>query len=103
MSLACLKPLHDQSSYVADVALPDIAPFHSLVALDVNVRSSSNVFGLASWVYKAQSGQDGHYYCLRRIEGEQVCQLQHHLTYLVKDVGYPVIPELSNVSIRGNV
>lgn len=55
--------------------LPELEHYHSLVALDVNEHRNSSVFGRASWVYKAQSSQNGLYYCLRRIEG---CVVSSH-------------------------
>lgn len=53
-----------------DSQLPDLDPYHSLVALDTNNHKNSSIFGYHSWVYKAQSSKDGRYYCLRRIEGK---------------------------------
>ncbi|PQE27023.1 PAB-dependent poly(A)-specific ribonuclease subunit PAN3 protein [Rutstroemia sp. NJR-2017a BBW] len=49
--------------------LPQIDPYHSLVALDTTQNKSVAVFGYPSWVYKATSAKNGKYYCLRRLEG----------------------------------
>ncbi|EXJ83649.1 PAB-dependent poly(A)-specific ribonuclease subunit pan3 [Capronia coronata CBS 617.96] len=46
-----------------------IESYHSLVPLDTNQKSSAIFGGYTSWVYKAQSSTNGHYYALRRIEG----------------------------------
>ena len=43
--------------------------FHSLVPLDTNNQKTTSVFGYNTWLYKAQSGKDGMYYVLRRLEG----------------------------------
>ncbi|OAG36578.1 hypothetical protein AYO21_09235 [Fonsecaea monophora] len=46
-----------------------IESYHSLVPLDT-AHKSSNIFGgYTSWVYKAQSSANGHFFALRRIEG----------------------------------
>ncbi|ORY67440.1 PAB-dependent poly(A)-specific ribonuclease subunit PAN3 [Pseudomassariella vexata] len=43
--------------------------YHSLVPLDTP-RSGANFFGnYVSWVYKATSKKNGHTYCLRRLQG----------------------------------
>ena len=48
-----------------------IESYHSLVPLDTTHHKSSSIFGgYHSWVYKAQSSANGHYFVLRRIEGE---------------------------------
>ncbi|CAG7957012.1 unnamed protein product [Penicillium olsonii] len=43
--------------------------FHSLVPLDLNHQKNAAIFGYPSWIYKAQSSKDGHFYALRRLEG----------------------------------
>ncbi|KAH8699010.1 putative poly(A)-binding protein-dependent poly(A) ribonuclease [Talaromyces proteolyticus] len=43
--------------------------FHSLVPLDLSHQKNASIFGYPSWVYKAQSGKDGNFYALRRLEG----------------------------------
>jgi len=43
--------------------------FHTLVPLDTNNQKTTSVFGYNTWLYKAQSGKDGMYYVLRRLEG----------------------------------
>ncbi|TQS33112.1 hypothetical protein Golomagni_06555 [Golovinomyces magnicellulatus] len=49
--------------------LPQLDNYHSLVALDTTQRKNTNLFGHASWVYKATSTKNGNIYSLRRIEG----------------------------------
>ena len=47
-----------------------IENYHSLVPLDTTAHKNSGAFGgYTSWVYKAQSSQNGQLYVLRRIEG----------------------------------
>ncbi|KAK5096534.1 PAB-dependent poly(A)-specific ribonuclease subunit 3 [Exophiala xenobiotica] len=47
-----------------------IESYHSLVPLDTTHHKSSSIFGgYHSWVYKAQSSANGHFFVLRRIEG----------------------------------
>lgn len=47
-----------------------IESYHSLVPLDTKHHKSSSIFGgYHSWVYKAQSSTNGHFFVLRRIEG----------------------------------
>lgn len=47
-----------------------IENYHSLVPLDTSHHKGSSVFGgYNSWVYKAQSSQNGQFYVIRRIEG----------------------------------
>ncbi|KIV82494.1 hypothetical protein PV11_04602 [Exophiala sideris] len=46
-----------------------IENYHSLVPLDTNHKSSTLFGGYHSWVYKAQSSANGHFFALRRIEG----------------------------------
>jgi len=46
-----------------------VEKYHSLFPLDTSQRKNTAVFGYTSWVYKAVSGKDGKYYCLRRLEG----------------------------------
>ncbi|ETN46163.1 uncharacterized protein HMPREF1541_00347 [Cyphellophora europaea CBS 101466] len=47
-----------------------IENYHSLVPLDTNHHKGSTIFGgYNSWVYKAQSSQNGQFYVIRRIEG----------------------------------
>ena len=53
-----------------DVPLPDVEQFHTLVSLDLSDSKSERLFGYPSWLYKAVSGNDGNYYCLRRLQGE---------------------------------
>ncbi|KAK9852001.1 hypothetical protein MYU51_008955 [Penicillium brevicompactum] len=43
--------------------------FHSLVPLDLSHQKNAATFGYPSWIYKAQSSKDGHFYALRRLEG----------------------------------
>lgn len=53
-----------------DSQLPNhIESYHSLVPLDTNHKSSTVFGGYTSWVYKAQSSTNGHFFALRRIEG----------------------------------
>ncbi|KAI1417191.1 hypothetical protein F5Y13DRAFT_152224 [Hypoxylon sp. FL1857] len=49
--------------------LPSLQHYHSLVPLDTKIRSTTNTFGLSSWVFKATSRKNGNIFCLRRIEG----------------------------------
>ncbi|KAI1378921.1 hypothetical protein F4677DRAFT_409977 [Hypoxylon crocopeplum] len=51
------------------VQLPSLQHYHSLVPLDTKIRSTTNAFGLQSWVFKATSRKNGNIFCLRRIEG----------------------------------
>ena len=53
-----------------DSALPNIDPYHTLVALDTSQSKRATVFGYSSWVYKATSSKNGKMYCLRRLEGK---------------------------------
>lgn len=47
-----------------------IENYHSLVPLDTSHHKGSSIFGgYNSWVYKAQSSQNGQFYVIRRIEG----------------------------------
>jgi hypothetical protein len=47
-----------------------IESYHSLVPLDITHHKSSSIFGgYHSWIYKAQSSANGHFFVLRRIEG----------------------------------
>ncbi|RVX72570.1 hypothetical protein B0A52_03966 [Exophiala mesophila] len=46
-----------------------IESYHSLVPLDTNHKGSTIFGGYTSWVYKAQSSANGHFFALRRIEG----------------------------------
>lgn len=47
-----------------------IESYHSLVPLDTTHHKSSSIFGgYHSWVYKAQSSNNGNFFVLRRIEG----------------------------------
>ncbi|OAL29139.1 hypothetical protein AYO20_09292 [Fonsecaea nubica] len=46
-----------------------IESYHSLVPLDTAHKSSTIFGGYTSWVYKAQSSANGHFFALRRIEG----------------------------------
>ncbi|KAK5302377.1 PAB-dependent poly(A)-specific ribonuclease subunit 3 [Exophiala xenobiotica] len=46
-----------------------IENYHSLVPLDTSHKSSAIFGGYTSWVYKAQSNANGHFFALRRIEG----------------------------------
>ncbi|KIW87050.1 uncharacterized protein Z519_12347 [Cladophialophora bantiana CBS 173.52] len=46
-----------------------IENYHSLVPLDTAHKSSTIFGGYTSWVYKAQSSANGHFFALRRIEG----------------------------------
>ncbi|KIX07740.1 uncharacterized protein Z518_02394 [Rhinocladiella mackenziei CBS 650.93] len=46
-----------------------IESYHSLVPLDTNHKSSTIFGGYTSWIYKAQSSANGHFFALRRIEG----------------------------------
>jgi len=51
-------------------ALPSPSHYHSLVPLDIKMRTNSGgFFSLPSSVYKAYSRSKGNTYCLRRIEG----------------------------------
>jgi PAB-dependent poly(A)-specific ribonuclease subunit 3 len=54
-----------------DSQLPNhIENYHTLVPLDTTHHKGSSVFGgYTTWVYKAQSSQNGHFYALRRVEG----------------------------------
>ncbi|KXJ89408.1 PAB-dependent poly(A)-specific ribonuclease subunit PAN3, partial [Microdochium bolleyi] len=50
--------------------LPSPVHYHSLVPLDLKIRTNSGgFFGYTSHVYKANSRKLGNTYCLRRIEG----------------------------------
>lgn len=54
-----------------DSQLPNhIESYHSLVPLDTNHKGSTIFGGYTSWVYKAQSSANGHFFALRRIEGD---------------------------------
>ncbi|KIW43940.1 uncharacterized protein PV06_04986 [Exophiala oligosperma] len=46
-----------------------IENYHSLVPLDATHKSSSVLGNYNSWIYKAQSNANGHFFVLRRIEG----------------------------------
>lgn len=61
----CFPPYHR----IPDTTLPNVDPFHTLVPLDLSHQKSAIIFGYPSWVYKAQSSKDGHFYALRRLEG----------------------------------
>ncbi|KAL8947745.1 MAG: hypothetical protein Q9222_006006 [Ikaeria aurantiellina] len=50
---------------------PAVAHYHSLVPLVHNVQKNNKLFGYTSHAYKATSGQDGNFYCLRRLQGER--------------------------------
>ncbi|ETI19969.1 hypothetical protein G647_08984 [Cladophialophora carrionii CBS 160.54] len=43
--------------------------YHSLVPLDTNHKNSNLLGGYTTWVYKAQSSANGHFFVLRRVEG----------------------------------
>jgi PAB-dependent poly(A)-specific ribonuclease subunit 3 len=46
-----------------------IESYHSLVPLDTNHKNSNLLGGYTTWVYKAQSSANGHFFVLRRVEG----------------------------------
>lgn len=63
-----------------DTQLPaQVDYFHSLVPLDLNHQKNAAIFGYPSWIYKAQSSKDGHFYALRRLEGMSILT-EHPLT-----------------------
>lgn len=54
-----------------------IENYHSLVPLDTSHHKGSSIFGgYSSWIYKAQSSQNGQFYAIRRIEGYRLTNEQ---------------------------
>ena len=59
-----------RAHHLSDSQLPSqIESYHSLVPLDTNHKSSNIFGGYTTWVYKAQSSANGHFFALRRVEG----------------------------------
>ncbi|KAI0502998.1 hypothetical protein F5B22DRAFT_577415 [Xylaria bambusicola] len=51
------------------VQSPSLQQYHSLVPLDTKLKNAPGIFGLPTWVWKANSRKNGNVYCLRRVEG----------------------------------
>ena len=57
---------------------PNVAHYHSLVPLVFSTQKTAALFGYATWVFKAESSEDGRLYCLRRLPG----RLTYHVIIL---------------------
>ncbi len=59
--------------------------YHSLVSLDTGTSSSSSIFAFPTSTFKSTSGNDGHTYILKKIEGFKLASDQQ-LRYFFKKI-----------------